>query len=321
MGFSKQVKNEILNTKDISKQECLAFLCGLVYSSADFEIENLKIKNCTITSEVENLSQALNKYIQIVFNKDVILTEKESFKIGKMQYYTINVDSDFAKILLKNTKKILKINSDYQINEKVDDSVLSDELGLKGFMRGAYIGCGTSSIKLDEKNRTTTGYHLEFNNKSYTLLHEISEILAQFDIIAKLTKRKNLYVLYIKDAEQVSNMLALMGASEAVLNLQNEIITRQMRNKINRQNNCYTSNYTKTLDASFNQLEAIKIIDKEIGVYNLPEDLCQVALLRLANTEESLDQLLKLSKMPLTKSALNYKFQKLIKLSKKFRRD
>ena len=112
-----------------------------------------------------------------------------------------------------------------------------------------------------------------------------------------------------------------MGASEAVLNLQNEIITRQMRNKINRQNNCYTSNYTKTLDASFNQLEAIKIIDKEIGVYNLPEDLCQVALLRLANTEESLDQLLKLSKMPLTKSALNYKFQKLIKLSKKFRRD
>ena len=60
---------------------------------------------------------------------------------------------------------------------------------------------------------------------------------------------------------------------------------------------------------------------KEIGVYNLPEDLCQVALLRLANTEESLDQLLKLSKMPLTKSALNYKFQKLIKLSKKFRRD
>jgi DNA-binding protein WhiA len=137
--------------------------------------------------------------------------------------------------------------------------------------------------------------------------------------LAKLTKRKSIYVLYIKDAEEVSNVLALMGASDAVLKLQNEIITRQVRNKINRQNNCYTSNYNKTLNASYNQLQAINIIDKEVGIYNLPEDLLQVALLRLANTEESLEELLKLSKTPLTKSALNHKFQKLIKMSEKLK--
>ena len=114
-------------------------------------------------------------------------------------------------------------------------------------------------------------------------------------------------------------MLALMGASNAVLSLQNEIITRQVRNKVNRQNNCFTSNYTKTLNASFKQLEAIKLLDKHYGLYNLPEDIQQVALLRLANTEESLEELLKLSKIPMTKSALNHKFQKIIKIAEKLK--
>ena len=244
---------------------------------------------------------------------------KEIFKIGFVQYYQISLCNELAKKVLLETT-IAKLNGDkIMVDSNISETFLNSEENIKGFMAGVFIGCGTSSILLEERTRTSTGYHLEIANQNYELLHEASNILAQFEILAKLTKRKSIYVLYIKDAEEVSNVLALMGASDAVLKLQNEIITRQVRNKINRQNNCYTSNYNKTLNASYNQLQAINIIDKEVGIYNLPEDLLQVALLRLANTEESLEELLKLSKTPLTKSALNHKFQKLIKMSEKLK--
>ena len=318
MSFSKEVKKEILDNGFSSVTRALAFLCGLVYSSVEYEVEDGHICNFYISTDIDFLIDYLKQITKKLYGSEE-LTIEEYFKIGQTKYYKIIFENNLAEKILIDTKAIKKVNGGYEVNSCVADQILSTEDGLKGFMSGAYIGCGTSSIKLEENGRRTTGYHIELNNQNYELLHEISVDLAQFDIIAKLTKRKNIYVLYVKDAEEVSNVLALMGASNAVLKLQNEIVTRQVRNKINRQNNCYVSNFSKTLNASFNQLEAIKVLDENIGLYNLPEDIQEVALLRLANTDESLEELLKLAKNPMTKSALNHKFQKIIKLAKKIK--
>jgi len=318
MSFSKDIKKEILENGFKSNSHCLAFLCGLVCSSAEYEVDDNKVKNFHIITDLDFLA----KYLKIATNKLYGACEiicEPCYKISNMQYYDIKVADALAKNILLDTKALFNKNGSLELNDKIDESIISGEDDLSGFISGAFIGCGTSSIKLENSERTTTGYHLELGNQNYSLLRSVLDILAEFEILAKLTQRKSLYVLYIKDAEAVSNALALMGASDAVLKLQNEIITRQMRNKINRQNNCYTSNYTKTLNASFKQLDAINLIDKEIGINELSEDLQQVALLRLANTEESLEELLKLSKYPMTKSALNHKFNKLIKIAEKLK--
>ena len=317
MSFSKDVKMEILNNGFSSKENALAFLCGLIYSSAEYEVNGDEVLNFEIPTDVEALIDGVKSATQMIYGYNNLVLE-EAFKINQRQYYKICIPNEMAKNILIDCGALILKNENLELNEKINEKITSTEDGLRGLMMGAYMGCGTSSIKL-EAGRKTTGYHVELSNQNYELLNEIANVLAQFEILAKLTKRKNLYVLYIKDAEEVSNMLALMGASEAVLKLQNEIVTRQVRNKINRQNNCFTSNYTKTLNASFKQLEAIKIVDAEIGLYNLPEDLQQVALLRLANTEESLEELLKLSKYEMTKSALNHKFNKIIKLAGKIK--
>ena len=317
MSFSKDIKREVLDNGFSSKENALAFLCGLIYSSAEYEVSGNNIKNFVIPTDVEFLIDGVKMATKMLFNCEDVTIEN-SFKINQRQYYNICIESALAKKILLETKALFIKDELLELNKKIDELITSTEDGLRGLMIGAYIGCGTSSIKLEE-GRKTTGYHVEMSNQNYELLNEIANVLAQFEILAKLTKRKNLFVLYIKDAEEVSNMLALMGASDAVLKLQNEIVTRQVRNKINRQNNCFTSNFTKTLNASFKQLEAIKIVDAEIGLYNLPEDLQQVALLRLANTEESLEELLKLSKTPMTKSAINHKFNKIIKLADKIK--
>ena len=91
--------------------------------------------------------------------------------------------------------------------------------------------------------------------------------------------------------------------------------TREVRNKVNRQTNCMSANINKTVEASIKQVHAIEKIISKIGLENLPDDLQTVALLRLANTEESLEELLKLSKLPFTKSALNHRFKKIIKIA------
>ena len=122
--------------------------------------------------------------------------------------------------------------------------------------------------------------------------------------------------MYLKDASQVSDLLALVGAYNSVLELQNELAVRELRNKVNRQTNCLNANISKTVEASLKQLDAINVIENTIGLDSLPSDLQEVALLRLANTEESLDELLKLSKIKLTKSGLNHRFRKIIKLAK-----
>lgn len=318
MSFSKDVKREILNNGFESKESSLAFLCGLVYSSAEYEVVDNEIKNFVIPTDIDFLLDSLKEITKKLYNNDELSIEP-AFKIGRTQYYNIAFPSEIAKQILIDVKALFLKDGCLELNEAIAESITADIDGLKGLMSGAYIGCGTSSIKLNYNSRTTTGYHVELSNQNYMLLNEIANVLAQFEILAKLTKRKNLYVLYVKDAEEVSNVLALMGASDAVLKLQNEIVTRQVRNKINRQNNCFTSNFTKTLNASYKQLEAIKIVEKEIGLYNLPEDIQQVALLRLANTDESLEELLKLSKYPMTKSALNHKFNKIIKLANKIK--
>ena len=319
MSFSKEIKREIMSNALFSKEQALAFLCGLNFSSAHFELNENSVKNYKITTDFEELLPYIKMLLEFVYNdKSFEMELLPAFKIGKTPYFDITLDNETAKKMLLDIFMVENLGGKLQTTNQINDKLLDSEDGLKGFVSGVFIGSGTSSIKLDT-NRKTTGYHLEISNSSYELLHEISVALAQFDILAKLTKRKNMYVLYIKDAEEVSNILALMGASNAVLTLQNEIVTRQMRNKINRQNNCFVSNFSKTLNASFNQLEAIRLIDETYGISSLSQDLQEVALLRLANTEESLEQLLKLTKTPLTKSALNHKFQKLIKMASKIK--
>lgn len=313
MSFSKSIKEEILNSKYKDTSGSKMFLLGLTLSCGSFD-EKDKSK-FDFVSDVFGLQQKVEEELKNIFHNPTILTATEDYKINKTIYYRIKLTSEICAEILNND--LLKLQNGDIVFIKPLDSLSENQI--KAFIKGVFIGAGTSSIIVNKENRKTTGYHIELSHSSYNLLNEIANVFAQYDILAKLVKRKNEYVLYVKDAEEVSNVLALVGANNAVLTLQNEIIVREMRNKINRQTNCISANIKKTAEACYNQLEAINLLDKYVGVENLPADLQEAALLRLANTEESLDDLLKLTKTPLTKSALNYKFQKIIKLAKKFK--
>lgn len=111
----------------------------------------------------------------------------------------------------------------------------------------------------------------------------LRDLINSFDFNSKIVARKNNYVVYIKESEQISDLLSLIGAHSALLKLQNVKIVKEMRNNVNRIVNCETANLTKAVNAAVKQVENIRIIEETIGIKKLPENLQQIALLRVEN--------------------------------------
>jgi len=133
--------------------------------------------------------------------------------------------------------------------------------------------------------------------------------------------RKKLNVVYIKEAELVSDVLAMVGANNAVMTLQNEFAVREVRNQLNRQLNCLNSNMEKMVNASIKQIQAIEYIRDTVGLEVLPANLYELCILRLANPEETLDNLAKLMTEPLTKSGINHRLRKLMKMAEEIKKE
>lgn len=316
MSFSRESKEEILQTEIEDDTASLAFLSGLVHSCGEIEKKNNKIF-IKIVSDVEKLFSYCQKIIKKLYGDDVEPELSESYNnINKHSYYEISFDVEKFKRLFLDIG-VIDFSNGLTFNFDIDKNLLLEEETRRAFIKGVYIGASTSSIKLssDSAQSCGSGYHMEFSSQSHQFLLEFSSILAEYNIIGKIFERKNSYVLYIKDVNTIQDLLALVGANNSVLKLSNEIITRELRNKVNRQVNCINANINKTVEASLKQVAAINTIINTIGLESLPEDLQEVAVLRLANQEESLDELLKLSTIKLTRSGLNHRFRKLIKIA------
>lgn len=164
-------------------------------------------------------------------------------------------------------------------------------------------------------NNPENKYHLEITFKQEKNLNEIIEILKQLGINSKYMKTKNKYSIYLKDGEEISKFLALIGANKAVLKFEDIRIQREMRGKVNRLVNCETANLNKTINASVEQIAAINKL-KKTGKFNkLNDNLKEIAILRLENPDMALVDLGKLLKEPVGKSGVNYRLKKIIDIA------
>ncbi len=316
MSFSRASKEEILNT-EIEDDSCaISFLSGLILSCGEIEKKDGKIY-IKIVSDVEKLFAYCQKIVKKLYGDEVALEVSENYLINKNTIYEIAFEVEKFKTLLMDVGVLDLEDGELSFKFEINKNVVCEDEMMRAFIKGVYIGASTSSIKLssDTYQSCGSGYHMEFVSRSHKFLLDFSAILAEYNLIGKIFERKNVFVLYVKDVNTIQDLLALVGANKAVMDLSNEIVTRELRNKVNRQVNCINANINKTVEASIKQTNAINTIISTIGLESLPEDLQEVAVLRLANPEESLDELLKLSTIKLTRSGLNHRFRKLIKIA------
>lgn len=320
MSFSKQVKEELLKTQIEDDDSSLAFLCGIIKAIGKIELlpNGAEI---TLDTDVSGLYDYCNSILKHLYGDYAELEITEKAVINKTLYYNIKFPSNSAQQILIDTGIIKLTNKGYEINEELDEHLFNNQESVIAYIKACFLASSTNSIKISEvaSIKSTSGYHLEFTSHDKVFLSKLNEILASQGILAKLVERKNLFVLYLKDASGISDLLALIGADDAVLTLQNEIATREVRNSVNRQINCFSANITKTVGANAKQLEAIEVISSTIGLESLSEELEEVALLRLANTEESLADLVKLSGLKLTKSGVNHRMRKILKIAEELK--
>lgn len=316
MSFSKEIKRELLEIRLADDDEAFAFLCGVIASIGHVEFKKSSAK-ISVTTDVEGLYDFLNEILKMLYGDFAEMEIVEKSIINKTLYYNIMFPEDKAINILKDTGLLELKNTGYEINTEFDTHILNTKENQISFLRAVFLTSSTNSIKISEKaeEKTASGYHLEFTSHSEKFIDQLSSILALHGFLARKIERKKLFVLYFKDSQSISDLLAFLGASNAVLVLQNEIVTRQKRNFINRQVNIISANISKTVDANSKQLQAIEAIASTIGLDSLSEELQEVALLRLANQEESLSDLVRLSSLGLTKSGINHRIRKLIKIA------
>ena len=158
-------------------------------------------------------------------------------------------------------------------------------------------------------------YHLEMCFKTKKKADEIKDILVSNGINAKTIKRRDKHVVYLKEGEDISNCLAFIGANSSVLRFEEVRVMREMRNQINRKVNCETANISKTVNASFEQIQAINKVKKTKKWKELEEGFREIAELRLANPEISIEALGKMVNPPISKSGANHRLKKIIEIA------
>ena len=156
-------------------------------------------------------------------------------------------------------------------------------------------------------------YHLEFSLTEGEAKRLVA-VLEGFDLHPKVTERKSQTVVYIKGADEIADCLKIMGAAKNLLEFEKLRVNKQVRNDINRKVNFETANLSKTASAAFEQIEAIKKLDFQMGLANLPRHLEEIARLRLTNENLTLEEIGALLVPPLSKSGVSHRMRKLKKL-------
>jgi len=322
LSFARESKLELINDEILDAGSAQAFLSGLFHGCGQLT-KNSQGVRVDLVTDIKEIFDYVNSIIKRLYGEALELEISDDYIINKTTYYRIKFPISISQRVLQDCGLLESNDGSYVLEEGVDSNVVYDEETQKSFVKGAFLSCSTSSIRLSElgDRGTTSGYHLEFASHKREFLEGLQEILGEFTIPAKLGTRKNLHILYLKDSESIKDLLALVGAMQSVLALSNEMATRGLRNIVNRQVNCINANINKTVEASLKQIQAIEYINQRIGLDNLPEDLQEVAVLRLANQQESMEELLKLSTIELTKSGLNHRFRRLIKIAEDLKKE
>lgn len=199
-----------------------------------------------------------------------------------------------------------------EIDSTVNGLLLQQVCCRRAFLRGAFLAGGSIS----DPNKS---YHFEIVCKTLEQAEQLRDIINSFAMEAKIVERKKHQVVYLKEGAQIVDMLNIMEAHVALMNLENVRILKEMRNSVNRKVNCETANISKTVNAAVKQLEDIVFIRDKAGLDSLPDNLREIALLRLENPDAPLKELGTFLDPPVGKSGVNHRLRRISEIAETLR--
>ncbi|MBE3102075.1 MAG: DNA-binding protein WhiA [Firmicutes bacterium] len=311
MSFSSKAKSEICRTS-AGKSCCkLAELAALIHTSGTIHLGGKEQVNLKVSTENAFIARRIFMLLKDLYQVNAEVLVRRNRRLRKNNSFVMHItQSSTPRKILEDTFILYRdSNGNMGIHSEIAEQLIRKKCCKKAYLRGAFLGGG--SVSDPEK-----AYHLEFIAHSEDYGESLCKLIMEFDLHAKLIERKNNYVVYLKEGEHIVNLLSLIGAHTALLNLENIRIYKGIRNNINRIVNCETANLSKTVNASVRQTDNIEYIKDKIGFMNLPASLREIAELRLEYPDASLKELGEMLSPVVGKSGINHRLRKLDKIAK-----
>ena len=304
MSFSSDIKEELIRIRVKKAGERLSQLSGATFTAGGIRISGrpalfYHTENPGVAKHIASIALSL-------YEADAVVEEKR-VEHRKKPYYEVTLAGKEIDRMLSETGAMTQSENGLKLLSEIPDVVFKTEDNKRAFLRGCFLGGGSC---VDPKR----GYHFETVFRSRSAADAVREMMRSFSLGAKTSVRNgDRYLVYLKDGDDVSGMLALIGANVSALSLENVRVEKDMRNYINRTSNCETANLDKQVVASIRQRAAIAVIEKHVGIRSLPASLQQAAQLRTAHPDATVQELAEMAEIQ--KSGMYHRLDRLMKLA------
>lgn len=329
MSFSIKVKEEIGRHLSRGRHCQIAELLALVLATGEVSFQDgqlillLRPENDLIRKKICLLIDVLfDKHIIYELNEKNILISDRNMADHILQTIKLSDYVDFLEEDWLDEEELSQMDEDeitYVSSHAISlqncqfpKQVIQKDCCKKAFLRGIFLATG--SVSDPHK-----AYHFEIVVRNKDMAVRIQEVIHSFSLDAKITKRKKYYIVYLKEGGMIVDMLKVMEASVNLMDMENVLIFKGMRNDINRRVNCETANIKKTVNAARRQIDDIEYIEKTKGLKYLNSSLREVALLRMEEPDANLSELGEMLNPPVSKSGVNHRLRKISEIAKKLR--
>lgn len=317
MSFASETKNELARIEPEKKCCMLAEISGFLRVAGSIGLVGFGKFKIIITTDNPAVARHYKKLIQDYFGIETKLEIGEGKAVGKNRSskkfsYSITIDADNrSEQILRETGILLVREGNNYISDGIYSGIVRTKCCKKAYLRGVFMGAGTMSDP--EK-----GYDLEFVLESATMAADLKKLINSFvDLSCKVTERRGKHVVYMKKADYISDMLAIMGASSQVFSMEETRIKKEMVGSARRMSNCDSANMDRSIEASMKHIEAIKKIQETKGLASLPESLREAAELRLEHPDISIAALGELCDPPMKKAGINKRLMRIQEIASK----
>ncbi|MDE5414110.1 DNA-binding protein WhiA [Alkalihalobacterium chitinilyticum] len=309
MSFAATTKKELTQ---LEVDECCAKaeLTALIRMNGSLAFSNQKMM-LDITTENAAIARRIYTLVKRLFPQTHMeLLVRKKMRLKKNNVYLVRISQE-ARQTLEN---LGIIGEGFTFIRTISSTIVQKHCCRRGYLRGAFLAGG--SINHPE----TSSYHLEIFSLYEEHNQSLCELMNSFDLNAKTLERKKGFITYIKESEKITEFLNIIGAHQALLYFEDVRIMKDMRNSVNRLVNCETANLNKTVGAALRQVENIRLVDREIGLVNLPGKLREIAELRVKHQDVTLKELGEMvSTGKVSKSGVNHRLRKIDDLAERLR--
>ncbi len=298
MSFSTRVKEEICDSKAFKNKNRRAFAYGFFLFGREFSKERIEI----YTSQ----HIVLRLFYRLVTDLSAGNLKTEETKRKSSVFYQASVTD------CPSREKLINFFGQKEDSDAINYQLLLGDGDTAAFLSGAFLSCGVVTTPDSE-------YHLEFIPPRDELHDELFRLLSTLGYPPKTTVRRGTPLLYYKESGLIEDLLTTINASNCALEVMEVKIYRDLRNRANRAGNCDSANIDKTVRASTAQLKDIKLLYRHMGEDNMPDDLREIARLRVENQEMSLRELGELLNEPLSRSGVNHRLKRIEQLASEYR--